>query len=183
MKSLVANTITARCFKSDVTDNYIQLQKISGDNQGDRVYSINGLSSCLGSNGGGGGAKTGLYAIPQAVALTEQRTDKAKEMRKKSNKIGLDYSSRRDKVLATRKDKLSNYITSNKSIENLILNDYKIRRLTPRECMRLMGFNDSFDISKVSDTQAYKQAGNSIVVNVLKEIFKSIGINKESEKK
>jgi DNA (cytosine-5)-methyltransferase 1 len=50
----------------------------------------------------------------------------------------------------------------------------RIRRLTPRECFRLQGFPDSYDISRVSDTQAYKQAGNSITVNVLKAIFKNI---------
>ncbi len=178
INDLVANTLTARCFKSGVTDNYIQLQKISGTNQGDRVYSVNGLSSCLGSNGGGGGAKTGLYAIPQAVALTETRTDAAKETRKKFNKLGLDYSSRRDKNLSHRKDNLSNCITSNKSIESFILDDYKIRRLTPRECMRLMGFPDSF-ITPRSDTQTYKQAGNSIVTNVLKEIFKEMRLKND----
>lgn len=160
------------------SDMDILLQKISGTNQGDRVYSVNGLSSCLGSNGGGGGAKTGLYAIPQAVALTETRTDTAKETRKKFNKLGLDYSSRRDKNLSIRKDSLSNCITSNKSIESFILDDYKIRRLTPRECMRLMGFPDSF-ITPCSDTQTYKQAGNSIVTNVLKEIFKEMRLKND----
>lgn len=178
LNDLVANTITARCFKSGITDNYIQLQKISGTNQGDRVYSVDGLSSCLGSNGGGGGAKTGLYAIPKTVALTETRTDTAKETRKKFNKLGLDYSSRRDKKLSPRKDNLSNCITSNKSIESFILDDYKIRRLTPRECMRLMGFPDSF-ITPCSDTQTYKQAGNSIVTNVLKEIFKEMRLKND----
>lgn len=49
----------------------------------------------------------------------------------------------------------------------------KVRRLTPRECLRLMGFSDNFRIV-VSDTQVYKQAGNSIVVNVLINILKSI---------
>ncbi len=43
------------------------------------------------------------------------------------------------------------------------------RRLTPRECARLMGFPDSFDIP-VSDTQAYKQFGNSVVVPVIEEV-------------
>lgn len=43
------------------------------------------------------------------------------------------------------------------------------RRLTPRECARLMGFPDSF-IVPVSDTQAYKQFGNSVVVPVIQEI-------------
>lgn len=52
-----------------------------------------------------------------------------------------------------------------------IYENYKIRRLTPREAFRLMDFRDSFDISKVSETQAYKQAGNSIVVQCLVEII------------
>lgn len=43
------------------------------------------------------------------------------------------------------------------------------RRLTPRECARLMGFPDTFKIP-VSDTQAYKQFGNSVVVPVMREI-------------
>lgn len=45
------------------------------------------------------------------------------------------------------------------------------RRLTPRECARLMGYPDSFAIP-VSDTQAYKQFGNSVAVPVIKEIAK-----------
>jgi len=56
--------------------------------------------------------------------------------------------------------------------------EYRIRKLTPRECWRLMGFgDDDFDKAKAtgnSDTQLYKQAGNSIVVNVLEEIFKKL---------
>ena len=43
------------------------------------------------------------------------------------------------------------------------------RRLTPRECARLMGFDDSFRIP-VSDTRAYKQFGNSVVVPVIAEV-------------
>ena len=50
---------------------------------------------------------------------------------------------------------------------------YKIRRLTPRECFRLMDFPESFTWP-VSDSQAYKQAGNSIVVNVLYKILKNL---------
>ena len=52
--------------------------------------------------------------------------------------------------------------------------DYRIRKLTPRECFRLMDFPDDFDFSVVSDSQAYKQAGNSIVVNVLTELIKKL---------
>lgn len=51
------------------------------------------------------------------------------------------------------------------------------RKLTPRECLRLMGFDDSFKIV-VSDTETYKQAGNSIVVDVLIALLKQIDITK-----
>ena len=55
---------------------------------------------------------------------------------------------------------------------------YRIRKLTPRECFRLMGIRDD-DIDKIqaagiSNTQQYKMAGNSIVVNVLEAIFKNL---------
>jgi DNA (cytosine-5)-methyltransferase 1 len=53
------------------------------------------------------------------------------------------------------------------------IKDYKIRRLTPKECFRLMDFPDTFTWN-VSDSQAYKQAGNSIVVNVLYKILKQL---------
>jgi DNA (cytosine-5)-methyltransferase 1 len=52
---------------------------------------------------------------------------------------------------------------------------FSIRRLTPRECFRLMDFPDTFTW-KVSDSQAYKQAGNSIVVNVLCKIINQLKI-------
>lgn len=53
----------------------------------------------------------------------------------------------------------------------------RFRKLTPRECLRLMGFDDTFNIV-VSDTAAYKQAGNSIIVNVLMALLKQIDITK-----
>lgn len=57
----------------------------------------------------------------------------------------------------------------------LVGNNYRIRRLTPRECFRLMDFPDTFTWP-VSDSQAYKQAGNSIVVNVLYKILKNLNL-------
>lgn len=59
-----------------------------------------------------------------------------------------------------------------------IKENYRIRKLTPKECWRLMGFSDE-DFEKAaniptSNTQLYKQAGNSIVVNVLEKIFKNL---------
>lgn len=61
-------------------------------------------------------------------------------------------------------------------VDNYITKDSRIRKLTPRECLRLMGFSDSF-IIPVSDTQAYKQAWNSIVVPVLMALIKQLGIS------
>lgn len=58
-------------------------------------------------------------------------------------------------------------------VDNYITYKNRLRKLTPRECMRLMGYDDSFKIV-VSDTQAYKQAGNSIVVDVMIAILKEI---------
>lgn len=57
------------------------------------------------------------------------------------------------------------------------LDGMRIRKLTPKECWRLMGFDDAdFDkAEKVnSNTQLYKQAGNSIVVNVLEKILANL---------
>ena len=58
-----------------------------------------------------------------------------------------------------------------------VLDGFRIRKLTPKECWRLMGFDDE-DFEKAekvnSNTQLYKQAGNSIVVNVLEEILKEL---------
>lgn len=53
----------------------------------------------------------------------------------------------------------------------------RFRKLTPRECLRLMGFDDSFKIV-VSDTETYKQSGNSIVVDVLMALLKQMDITK-----
>ena len=64
-------------------------------------------------------------------------------------------------------------------------NNFAIRRLTPRECFRLMGVADA-DIDRIqragiSDTQQYKMAGNSIVVDVLCHIFRKMFIDKGND--
>ena len=57
--------------------------------------------------------------------------------------------------------------------DNYYTRQEKLTKMTPREYFRTMGFDDDFNIV-VSDSQAYKQAGNSIVVNVLEGIIKQI---------
>jgi cytosine-specific methyltransferase len=75
----------------------------------------------------------------------------------------------------------SNCLTSVQK-DNLLLEkpQYRIRKLTPRECGRLMGVSDE-DIDKMaavnSNTQLYKQFGNSIVVDIMCAMFENLNIN------
>ena len=81
-------------------------------------------------------------------------------------------------------------LTSATAAEKIIEPSLKIRKLTPKECFRLMGFDDS-DFEKAeavnSNTQLYKQAGNSIVVPVVEHIIKALfdcgALENEREKK
>jgi DNA (cytosine-5)-methyltransferase 1 len=72
-------------------------------------------------------------------------------------------------------DKIQNKGGRKRMIEGKV----RIRKLTPTECYKLMGFSaeDCKKVSEggISNAQLYKQAGNSIVVNVLESIFKSLG--------
>lgn len=77
--------------------------------------------------------------------------------------------------------KICPHITANSFQDNNLLKcQYRIRKLTPRECGRLMGVSDD-DISKMaavnSNTQLYKQFGNSIVVDVMCAMFRNLNIN------
>ena len=62
-------------------------------------------------------------------------------------------------------------------VDNYVTHKGRIRKLTPRECLRLMGFKDTFKIV-VSDTSMYQESGNSIVVDVLIAILKQIDITR-----
>ncbi|WP_295724580.1 DNA (cytosine-5-)-methyltransferase [uncultured Leptotrichia sp.] len=83
---------------------------------------------------------------------------------------------------------LSPTLTTNKGegIKILQNEDYRIRKLTPLECWRLMGFRDmDYYAAKsvgISDAQLYKQAGNSIVVTVLEAIFRNLFFKKHRRK-
>lgn len=65
----------------------------------------------------------------------------------------------------------------------VVTENIRIRKLTPRECLRLMGWNDAqidkIDAARVSGTQQYRQAGNGIVVQVLEAIFKALFFGEE----
>lgn len=91
-----------------------------------------------------------------------------------------DY--RNDEGLRKRKDKITPCLSarrhSEKDISTMppLIKKNKIRRLTPLETWRLQGFKDEdfYKVKDISDTQLYKQAGNSITVDVLMHLFKKI---------
>lgn len=62
--------------------------------------------------------------------------------------------------------------------DNYVTQNGRVRRLTPRECARLQGFNDEFVIP-VSDSQAYKQFGNAVTVNVSRAVAQAVRIQLE----
>lgn len=113
---------------------------------------------------GKGVAQTLDTACNQGVMIGDYRTDEGFRWRQDGNSPA---------IMAMMRDTWKeNFTGQNPPIIN---KDYKIRRLTPRECFRLMDFPDTFTWP-VSDSQAYKQAGNSIVVNVLYKIIKNLSI-------
>ena len=91
----------------------------------------------------------------------------------------LDIKSKQDKFcFCSKNDEIENLIKNKDTVKELIKLNLDIRKLTPVECWRLMGF-ETEDCLKareqgISDSQLYQQAGNSIVVNVLYYIFKNL---------
>ena len=105
------------------------------------------------------------------------RTEKAKEIRRKNRKEkGIDYSPFSEQKLDTKEENVVGTLTSVQK-DNLLKHNARIRKLTPKECWRLQGFPDwAFEKAAEvnSDTQLYKQAGNSVTVNVIEEIAKRL---------
>ena len=94
----------------------------------------------------------------------------------KTAKFVMSEGTKNFKVTPSKNREVAHTLTSTMhkmhraSFDNYVDFQDKIRKLTPRECLRLMGFSDDFKIV-TSDTQAYRQSGNSIVVDVLKKIL------------
>lgn len=110
-----------------------------------------------------------ITSCNQAV-LRPVRTEYGKAIRKAYELGEVEESRHNMTQLEPREDGISNTLTTVQK-DNLLLDSYGIRKLTPKECWRLMGFSDS-DFQKcvdvgISNSQLYKQAGNSIVVDVL----------------
>tara|TARA_Y100001973_G_scaffold52701_1_gene78019 strand:- start:223 stop:1323 length:1101 start_codon:yes stop_codon:yes gene_type:complete len=139
-----------------------QIGVIGKDSEATRVYDSNGISRTI-KNGGGMGAKTGLYKIREATKKGYAEADIGDSI----NFSVPDSKTRRGRVgkgVAQTLDTASNQAT---------IQDTSIRRLTPTECERLQGFPDGWT-DHLSDTQRYKQMGNAITVDVAEAIYRKL---------
>lgn len=186
--------------KDNLIKEPIKLDISINESQSGAVYSVDGKSVNLCANGGGQGAKTGLYAI----GLTEVRTEEAKKIRKETG-----TNPKRAKELVERTDDKTGALLTSPTNDNLIKeviagdyrtdegvrwrengksptlmararedlsgpplvnNTFRIRRLTPKECERLQTVEDGYT-NHVSDSQRYKMLGNGWTVDVIAHIF------------
>lgn len=168
------------------------------EGQGHRVYSADGKSKTLCGNGGGAGAKTGLYTVPTDcpalrvkeatvkgytdilpgecvdLALPNSKTRRGRAMREKSTCLTTScqfyqYCGMMDRpIYEVRNGQIT--IKGRQYPIKLMDGFYIIRKLTVRECMRLQTVPEDF-IFPVSDTQAYKMLGNGWTVDVISHIL------------
>lgn len=171
----------SRCVKAEKHDLGVALMeevKVIGqmDNTMDhtfesanRVYDTNGVAPTMNTCGGGGLQPKILEC--HIVAMRGRNPDNPSD-----RTSGIPTEQR----LEVNTQGTSNCLTTVQK-DNLVIEqpEYRIRKLTPRECGRLMGVSDE-DISKMaavnSNTQLYKQFGNSIVVDVMCAMFKNLNI-------
>lgn len=173
---------------------------------GMRIYSADGKGRCLIANGGGQGAKTGLYAVPamkikeatikgyteieagDCVDLTQpkSKTWRGRNMKNKCNCLTkqhnfYQYCGTIDKPIYVVKDGL---ITIKDKQYPIKLKDgyYIIRKLSVTECARLQTMPDDY-CRAVSDTQAYKGLGNGwtaeVIIHILSNALKNIPKDEE----
>ena len=166
------------------------------DSQQYRVYSPDGKGVTLCGNGGGLGAKTGLYAVPMRVreatkrgyvdiepgecvdlAMPESKTRRGRAMRNKANCLTTscdfyEYCGTLDMPIYQVRD---GRITIKGETYPIKLRDgcYIIRKLTVRECMRLQTVPENYEFP-VSNSQAYKMLGNGWTCEVIAHILKSL---------
>jgi DNA (cytosine-5)-methyltransferase 1 len=137
-----------------------------------RVYDTKGIGTCLNANGGGAGAKTGLYLI-------NSNTKSGYETAKDYDCINLSRPTS-----TTRRGRVGKgYAQTLECGGNIgVIYNFMIRRLTPYETFRLQGLKDEDIKLIVSDTQAYKISGNAINVSVARAILKAL-YKKDNNKK
>lgn len=149
------------------------LKLLIGGRQGARIYSTDGPSKTLTARPDGSG--TGLYAVggdkdqtQDAALMIKEATKSGRKAAYPGDSVDLHYPNTN-----TRRGRVGTDIAHTLDTgggQGVVTDSLRIRRLTPRECFRLQGFTET-QIDKLlsvdSDTQAYKQAGNAVTVNVI----------------
>ena len=198
IRNMVGNTVDRKtCVATPIRVGTIE-SGTGSEGQEHRVYSADGKSKTLCGNGGGAGAKTGLYTVPtgcpalrvaeatakgytdilpgECVDLTmpNSKTRRGRAMREKANCLTTScqyyqYCGTLDRPIYEVRD---GQITIKGQQYPIKLMDgyYIIRKLTVRECMRLQTVPEGF-VFPVSDTQAYKMLGNGWTVEVIAHIL------------
>ena len=198
IRNMVGNTVDRKtCVATPIRVGTIE-SGTGSEGQEHRVYSAGGKSKTLCGNGGGVGAKTGLYTVPtdcpalrvaeatakgytdilpgECVDLTmpNSKTRRGRAMREKANCLTTScqyyqYCGTLDRPIYEVRD---GQITIKGQQYPIKLMDgyYIIRKLTVRECMRLQTVPEGF-VFPVSDTQAYKMLGNGWTVEVIAHIL------------
>lgn len=151
-----------------------QVAKLNRENRQNpnqyRVYDPNGIAPCLNTMGGGG-------LQPHIIMKVKNQTKQGYIECPIGGVMDLafpDSEYRRGRVINN--GQTTNTLDTGCNI-GLNVDDYRIRKLTPKECFRLQGFPDEYferAAEVCSDSQLYKQAGNSVTVNVIYEIAKRL---------
>ena len=136
----------------------------------DRVYDSNAIATAVTT------CFMPSYTVVEPNVLRQERSEYGKQIRKAYDAGEVNEKWAAMKEWVPRTDGISNTLSTVQKDNLLHDGSLRIRKLTPKECFRLMGFDDS-DFEKaeavVSNTQLYKQAGNSIVVQCMVGIFKN----------
>ena len=146
--------------------NLIDTESFGGNPHRGRVYDVSGISPCLNCVGGGG-----LEPKIRVKEATKQGYAEA-EIGDSVNLSHPNSKTRRGRV----GKQIANTLLTGES-QGVVEPDFRIRKLTPRECWRLQGFPDwAFDKAQEvnSNSQLYKQAGNSVTVNVIEVIAREL---------
>ena len=160
----VSRALCARDYKDP---KCVTIASMYGNCQSGRVYDFNGLSPSLNTCQGG----NTMPFIP-----IKENTKKGYAIANVGDSVNISYPNSKTRRGRVGKG-VSQTLTTSGDNMSVVEDNVIVRKLTPLECWRLMGFTDE-EFSKAqlvcSDSQLYKQAGNSIVVNVLVELYKKI---------
>ena len=190
-----SNTLTSVSKDNLLIEPKVNIVGQYDSSQNSRIIDTEGISYCVTN-----GHKDGMPKIIEPNVLRQERTEQGKQLRRLSKgDKGLKFNAG-NKEFCPRTDGLSNTLSTStkdnmlavpelRCIEGCMVdkygNRYRVRKLTPKECFRLMDVSDE-DIKKmessgVAKTNLYKLAGNSIVVACMFHIFRKLFVEKGNE--